>query len=137
MAYGTILADVHQSSTAGTPPVFNDGSGNQIGTLCRAWVNFNGVTTATINASFNVSSVTRLNTGYYQVNFTNNLTDANYALAGSAQDTLAGVSSNCPGVCISSSDLSPKSTTQVKIDVVTAGGGSYVDTLSISVAIFR
>lgn len=137
MAYGTILADVHQSSTAGTPPVFNDGSGNQVGTLCRAWVNFNGVTTATINASFNVSSVTRLNTGYYQVNFTNNLTDANYALAGSAQDTLAGVSSICPGVCISSSDLSPKSTTQVKIDVVTAGGGAYVDTLSVSVAIFR
>jgi hypothetical protein len=137
MAYGSVLTDVVQSSTTGTPPQFNDGSGTQIGTLCRAWVNFNGVTTATINASFNVSSVTRLNTGYYQVNFTNNLTDANYALAGSAQDTLAGVSSNCPGVCISSSDLSPKSTTQVKIDVVTAGGGSYVDTLSISVAIFR
>jgi hypothetical protein len=137
MAYGSVLTDVVQSSTTGTPPRFNDGSGTQVGTLCRAWVNFNGVTTATINASFNVSSVTRLNTGYYQVNFTNDLTDANYALAGSAQDTVAGVSSTCPGVCISSSDLSPKSTTQVKIDVVTGTGEAYVDTLNISVAIFR
>ena len=79
MAYGSGLMDVVQSSTAGTPPQFNDGNSTQIGTLCRAWVNFNGVTTATIRASFNVSSVTRNGTGYYTVNFTTALPDANYA----------------------------------------------------------
>ena len=47
--------------------------------VCRAWVNFNGVTTATIRSSFNVSSVTRNGTGDYTITFTNALSDANYA----------------------------------------------------------
>lgn len=46
--------------------------------VAKAWVNFNGVTTATIRASYNVSSVTRNGTGDYSVNFTNALVDANY-----------------------------------------------------------
>jgi hypothetical protein len=48
---------------------------------CRAWVNFDGVTTATIRASGNVSSVTRNSTGNYTVNFTTAMPDANYAIA--------------------------------------------------------
>jgi len=79
MAYGTGAMDVVQSSTTGTPTQFNDGSGTQIGTLCRAWVNFNGVTTVSIRASFNVSSVTRASAGNYTINFTNALSDINYA----------------------------------------------------------
>lgn len=137
MAYGTLLTDSVQSSSANTPPQFNDGNGTQIGTLCRAWVNFNGVTTATVLASFNVSSVTRLNTGYYQINFTNALVDGNYSVTGMAQDTLAGVSSNCPSVCISSSDLTPKSVSQLKIDIVSAGGAAYMDSPNVCVSIFR
>lgn len=80
MAYGDLLADKVQSSTAGTPPAFYDGNSTQIGTLCRAWVNFNGVTTATIRASFNVSSVTRTSLGSYTVNFTTAMPDANYSV---------------------------------------------------------
>lgn len=45
----------------------------------RAWVNFNGQGTVAIRASGNVSSITDLGVGNYQVNFTNALTDANYA----------------------------------------------------------
>ena len=52
------------------------------GQTCRAWVNFTGLTTATIQASFNVSSVTYNGTGDYTVNFTNALTDANYSITG-------------------------------------------------------
>lgn len=47
--------------------------------IAKAWVNFNGVTTVTIRASFNVSSVTRNGTGDYTVNFTTAFADANYA----------------------------------------------------------
>lgn len=81
---GTVIADTLQGSVSGTPPQFNDGSGTQIGTLCRAWVNFNGLSGASpvIRASFNVSSVTRNATGYYTINFTNALSDANYSVAG-------------------------------------------------------
>ena len=62
-----------------------DGSGvlkvqsNGVTTNALAWVNFNGVTTATIRASYNVSSITRNATGYYTVNFATALSDANYA----------------------------------------------------------
>jgi hypothetical protein len=81
MPYGNLLADVVQSSVTGTPPQFNDGNGTQTGTLCRAWVNFNGTSGASpvIRASFNVSSVTRISTGIYTITFTSAMTDANYA----------------------------------------------------------
>lgn len=81
MAYGKANIDTIQSSTAGTPPQFNDGNGTQTGTLCRAWVNFNGTGTVAIRASFNVSSITDNGTGDYTINFTNAMPDANYALA--------------------------------------------------------
>jgi len=90
MAYGSALVDTIQSSTTGTPPQFNDGSGAQIGTLCRAWVNFNGVTTAAIRASFNVSSVTRTGTGAYTINFTTALPSANYTFNTTTQQTSSG-----------------------------------------------
>ena len=79
MPYGNLLADVVQSSTVGTPPQFNDGGGTQVGTLCRAWVNYKGSSTQSIRASFNVSSVTYNSTGDYTINFTNALSDANYS----------------------------------------------------------
>ena len=47
---------------------------------CRAWVNFNGTGTVAIRASGNVSSITDNGTGDYTVNFTNALSDANYAV---------------------------------------------------------
>jgi len=82
MPYGSILADTLQSSTAGTPPVFKDGNGTTTGMLCRAWVSFNGGSSATIYASFNVSSVTYNGTGDYTITFTNAMTDINYCVAG-------------------------------------------------------
>jgi hypothetical protein len=79
MPYGNLLADVVQSSVTGTPPQFNDGAGTQTGTLCRAWVNFNGTGTVAIRASFNVSSITDNGTGDYTINFTTAMSDANYS----------------------------------------------------------
>lgn len=87
MTYGTALVDTIQSSTANTPVVFKDGNGTQIGTLCRAWVNFNGTGTVAIRASFNVSSITDNGTGDYTVNFTTALPDANYCVSGSANES--------------------------------------------------
>lgn len=45
----------------------------------KAWVNFNGTGTPAIRASFNVSSITDNGTGDYTINFTNPMSDANYA----------------------------------------------------------
>jgi hypothetical protein len=53
------------------------------GQLCKAWVSFNGTSTVTIRAQYNVSSITDNGTGDYTVNFTTALADANYsAVAG-------------------------------------------------------
>jgi hypothetical protein len=46
--------------------------------LCKAWVKYNG-SAQTIYASYNVSSVTYLSSGRYQVNFTTAFSSANYA----------------------------------------------------------
>jgi hypothetical protein len=46
----------------------------------KAWVNFNGTGTVAIRAAFNVTSITDLGTGRYQVNFTTALPDGNYAV---------------------------------------------------------
>ena len=47
--------------------------------LCKAWVNFNGTGTVAIRDSYNVSSITDNGTGDYTINFTNAMSDANYA----------------------------------------------------------
>lgn len=52
----------------------------------KAWVNFNGTGTVAIRASFNVSSITDNGVGSYTINFTNPMSDANYAAAGCATD---------------------------------------------------
>lgn len=130
MAYGSVLTDVVQSSTAGTPPQFQDGGGTQIGTLCRAWVNFNGTTSpGTIRASFNVSSVTKNGTGDYTVNFANALPDANFAVSGWAR---------CSGALGTLTGVNDSALTTTSARVGTMGVSFAVaDAIYATVAIFR
>jgi len=97
---GTVIADnlqaastsqlVIKNGVASTPPTIQDSAGTEIGTFCRAWVNFNGTGTVAIRASFNVSSITDNGVGLYTVNFTNALTDANYSVVGWATNATGG-----------------------------------------------
>ena len=49
--------------------------------IAKAWVNFNGTTSpGTIRSSFNVSSITKVGTGEYTVNFATAMADANYSV---------------------------------------------------------
>ena len=57
--------------------------------IAKAWVQFAG-STGTIAGSYNVSSITRNNTGYYTVNFTTALPNANYAAFASAAGGASG-----------------------------------------------
>ncbi|STW99162.1 Uncharacterised protein [Kluyvera ascorbata] len=95
------IADVLTYLGLGDLPTFGDAASKNVGTtagtvaagddsrivnavqasnpgLCTAWVNFNGVGGATIRTSNNVSSVTRLSTGRYQITFTTPMSSANY-----------------------------------------------------------
>jgi len=132
MPYGNLLADVVQGSTANTPPVFKDGNGTTIGTLCRAWVNFNGTGTVAIRASFNVSSITDNGTGAYTVNFTNAMPDANYATNVTNGAPLSSGSGPFGGYV--NTDVT-QTTSLVRIST-TAFSSAY-DGAVINVAIFR
>lgn len=137
MAYGSALVDNIQSSTANTPVVFKDGNGTQIGTLCRAWVNFNGTGTVAIRSSFNVSSITDNGTGDYTVNFTAALPNANYAIGGSTGYYGDGTSGGflAPNRIGSSGNESAPTTTSCRVTAANVSGG-VADVKYVSVAIF-
>ena len=119
-----------KSLTASTPPVIQDSAGTQIGTFCRAWVNFNGTGTVAIRAAFNVSSVTDVGVGTYIINMATALPDANYCLSVNGYQTASGA--NFIGFAYG--DIYTVSA--VKINTV---GGTFAltDMLSVSAAIFR
>ena len=88
----TLITGTIKSPTANTPPVFEDSSGTSIGTLVRAHAHFNGSdpNNNTTSGFYNVTDITDLGVGHYQLNFTNQIRDnsgtvtTKYAVAGSA-----------------------------------------------------
>jgi hypothetical protein len=96
---------------------------------CRAWVNFNGTGTPAIRASGNVSSITDLGAGYYTVNFTTALPDANFSACCSGRNS---ASTTLPLV---SSAIS-FATTSVNLRFLTLANADQ-DSDFVSVAIFR
>jgi hypothetical protein len=128
-----------KSNTANTAPIFQDSAGTPIGTLCRAWVNFDGgLSTPTIRASFNVSSITDGGTGIYTLNFTTAMPDVNYCVNGT---TIAQVLSSLP-VRVTAKQ-SALTTTSCLIRVCSGNQdgpntvGGYSDADSLFVTIFR
>lgn len=123
----TLKVGTIQSNTASTPPTIQDSAGTQVGTFCRAWVNFNGTGTVAIRASFNVTSITDNGTGDYTVNFTNAMPDANYS----------AVVTNAPtGVTDSSAQILTPAVGSLRVNSTNAAG-SQLDTATFCVAIFR
>jgi len=136
MAYGSALVDTIQSSTTGTPPQFNDGSGTQIGTLCRAWIQFTGGATPTVNASFNVGSITRGGTGNYTINFSSAMPDAKYAVMGSVNGVTASTYAGSVGPATTTA-LTASSAVISTFSLTAANAGSTPDATYISIAFFR
>lgn len=124
------IAQINSAASA-TPTIFADSSGTQVGTLCRAWVNFNGTGTVAIRASFNVSSITDNGTGDYTVNFTTALPDANYNITGTAG---GGVANGLPRF-IGPSQANP--TASALRVTVADDAGAYNDMAYCSISVFR
>lgn len=115
------------------PPAVQNSSGTEIGTFCRAWVNFNGTGTVAIRASFNVSSITDNGTGDYTVNFTTSMPDANYSFSGTVQQTaLDGVARGLVAPWTSA-----PTTTALRVAAGNTGLGTLFDAAYVNVAIFR
>ena len=126
MAYGAMLVDEVQSSVVNAPPVFKDGNGAQIGTLCRAWVNFNGSGTPVIRGAFNVSSITRGGTGNYRVNFTKPMPDNSYTMV------CSGHGGNAASAYDVNTSFNPDGA-----NVMIYYNGAWVDVAYVGVTIFR
>ena len=112
--------------------------------LCRAWVNFNGVGTVAIRASFNVSSITDNGTGDYTVNFTTALVDANYSVVGTISHSSNAVSNTGYGASVSIRGAAAPTTSAVRIYTIDVSGASSAasivsvsDPTYVNVAVFR
>jgi hypothetical protein len=105
---------------------------------CRAWVNFDGTTSpGTIRASGNVSSVTRVATGEYTINFATALPDANYSAVGSMPAN--------PGIAFASFNMFFSQSTSAVIAPTTSGfriqcagvAGGVFNPPYVTVSVFR
>jgi hypothetical protein len=108
------------------------------GQLCKAWVNFNGTSTVSIRASYNVSSITDNGTGDYTVNFTTALADANYSVAAMGQRGDGAAFGNYGFFAIqgtSSNTLSPTASS-IRLNTMSSAG-SALDYPAVFVSIFR
>lgn len=120
-------------SNSTSPPAIQNSSGTEIGTLCRAWVNFDGTlaTPITPRASFNISSVTKAGTGQYTINFTTAMSNANYSAPASCSlnNTISGVDNG---------SMQPKtySTTSLVFQTSDATNNTLQDCFFVNVAIF-
>jgi hypothetical protein len=123
----TIVAQTLSNGTVSTS------TANCIQGSAKAWVNFNGAA-ATVSAAYNVSSVTRSSTGTYVINFTNALSDANYAAVLGSR----GNSTGANGVSnpMENMDSPTRSTTQLGLYNLQQSFNPF-DAAVYSVAIFR
>jgi hypothetical protein len=126
----TLVTGTIKSNTA-NPPLFQNTSGTEIGTLCRAWVNFNGTGTVAIRASYNVSSITDNGAGQYTMNFATALVDANYCVTAAGRYLL----SNGQITILPTFDA-VGTTTAIRL-ITIAGSASAADADYVNVAIFR
>lgn len=102
--------------------------------IAKAWVNFVG-STAAINGSFNVSSITRNSAGYFSVAFTTAMPSANYAVNGTSQPTTVGNVIGIFGGATFNSQTTP-TTTSFTVNCYNPSGGGMVDSANINLAVF-
>jgi len=105
---------------------------NAIQGSAKVWCSWTG-SSGTIQASYNVSSVTRTATGTFTIVFTNALVDTNYAVTIGSCQTVG--SSNLGAISLAAAVSNYKTTTQ--IIVYNTSGPGTADNPQNSVAIFR
>jgi hypothetical protein len=111
---------------------FNSGYGSSAVVYgCRAWINFNGLSTPAIRASGNVSSITDNGTGDYTVNFTTAMPNANYA------PTLGLDPTGGAQIATSFVYVKARATTSVRLQSWYGTGGAPHDIQEIDCAVFR
>ena len=128
MANGTIAFD-----TLTTSDTVNTGTEKSIDTsyifngVAKQWINLNGDSTAAITDSFNTTSITDNGTGDYSVTIANDMSNANYSLAGISGD---GTSAFNRG--LSTGYGTAPTSTLYRLVSITASSGSATDCAYVS-----
>ena len=105
--------------------------------LCTAWVNFNGNNPATIRSSFNVSSVTRLSTGKYQVIFGTPMENPDYAVSLTIGDgATSGTAAPIVAINGSSTTGDPVKKDTGGINITTRGSGGVYECSEVNAIFF-
>jgi hypothetical protein len=123
----TLVAQTISNGTVSTS------SANVIQGSAKAWVNFDG-SSGSINASYNVSSVTRNTTGSYTLNFTNALSNSSYATVGTVQTPNTGPIGN--PLALNISNETPPTTSNVTVRTLYYSS-TYYDYPAVNVVVFR
>ena len=130
----TLVAQTISNGTVSTS------SANVIQGSAKAWVNFNGISGASIRSSYNVSSVTFNSTGLYTINFTNAMPNANYFVGGSATSNGSFSGASSSGVLCeyksAGTTYGNKTTTAIQVATIDNNGDTLYDSFSTNVAIF-
>ena len=125
---GTIVADTLQDGAGNSTAMDNAIYGS-----AKAWVKWTGTGGATINASYNVSSITRTGTGQFTISMTNAMPDANYSIVG-----MSGVSSSYQaGMMNNDIRLGSNTSSVFYISFNNYSGSAYTDPQYGNVAVFR
>lgn len=103
----------------------------------KAWVNFNGTGTVAIRASFNVSGITDLGTGYYRVNFTSAMSGTGYSVLTTTAGASTGEASRIVAIRGATTTGATGKTTSY-IEVISGFGwaGGTEDNAEVNVAVF-
>ena len=138
----TVNASTSSSAIVSTA----DGSGilkimsNGVTTNALAWVNFNGLATsgsATVRASYNVSSVTANATGDFTINFSSALTDANYVpVMSNVAVSATNVTQSTVVAGTTAGGATLKTTSQLRIACGSSNTGTLGGDLEVYVAVF-
>ena len=122
---GTVVIDTIKSSTT-LPPTVQNTSGTEIGKFARAWVSWNSA--GTIQASFNVSSVTKNGTGDFTANFSTAMADALFTVNSSAYSEVT------TGTYVPSNGARTTSSVRIATKGVNEG---YYDPTYACISVFR
>ena len=98
--------------------------------MAKAWINFNGTGTIAIVDSYNVSSITDIDVGINEINFTTAMPDTKYTWLGTCMTY-----SNWYSVIMGFSDA--KSTSTLRVATADSyGSGGWADLTSIAVVVY-
>ena len=130
---GTAVISTIKHDVSGAAPTFRDGAGNEIGQLCKGWVNFSGSSGITTRGTFNSSSITRSQAGNYHFSFSVSLSDSNYSTLGTA--SIAGTTF----ALFTGDEIANRTTSRTGLCWTTnaASVNNAVDSNNVSINVFR